>query len=191
MTVYSIPKNDKFCQEKKSTIDLRPYQLDCLESIARTTARRKAVVIPTGGGKTVIFASHALHHNLKTLIVAHRTELIYQTRDTFLNLDPTCDLGIVMGKLNETDKQITIASIQTLARRERLRQLPTDYDLIIVDEAHHATANSYLRLFYRYGLIDLYACGVANGKECSNLLGSEPNAFGSDGYTGTHRQRES
>ena len=69
-----------------------------------------------------------------------------------------------MGKLNETDKQITIASIQTLARRERLRQLPTDYDLIIVDEAHHATANSYLRLFYRYGLIDLYACGINNGK---------------------------
>ena len=164
MNRNSIPKNDKFCQEKKSTIDLRPYQLDCLESIARTTARRKAVVIPTGGGKTVIFASHALHHNLKTLIVAHRTELIYQTRDTFLNLDPTCDLGIVMGKFNETDSQITIASIQTLARRERLRQLPTDYDLIIVDEAHHATANSYLRLFYRYGLIDLYACGIDNGK---------------------------
>ena len=151
-------------QQKNPTMELRQYQQECLDAIHESTARRKAVVIPTGGGKTVIFASYALKYDFKTLIVAHRTELIYQTKSAFETLDPACEVGIVMGKLNETDKQITIASIQTLARRERLRQLPTDYDLIIVDEAHHATANSYLRLFYRYGLIDLYACGVANGK---------------------------
>ena len=145
-------------------VTLRPYQLDCIDFIKQSTARRKAVVIPTGGGKTIIFASYALQHNFKTLIVAHRTELIYQTKSAFETLDPACSVGIVMGKKNETDSQITIASIQKLARRERLRQLPTDYDLIIVDEAHHATADSYLRLFYRYGLIDLYACGMENGK---------------------------
>ena len=148
----------------KNKVTLRPYQRDCIDYIKQATARRKAVVIPTGGGKTVIFASYALQNNLKTLVIAHRNELIYQTKDTFLKLDPACSVGIVMGKKNETDAQITIASIQTLARRERLRQLPTDYDLIIVDEAHHATANSYLRLFYRYGLIDLFTCGIENSK---------------------------
>ena len=145
-------------------VTLRPYQIECIESIQRSMARRKAVVIPTGGGKTVIFASYALRNNLKTLVIAHRIELIRQTQETFLSLDPTADVGIVMGKLNETDKQITIASIQTIQRRERLRQLPNDYDLIIVDEAHHATANSYLRLFFRFGFVDLYACGIENGK---------------------------
>ena len=145
-------------------VTLRPYQRDCVSSIEQSTARRKAVVMPTGGGKTFVFASYALQNQLKTLVVAHRTELIYQTKETFERLAPSIPVGIVMGKINETDEQITIASIQTLSRKNRLRQLPTDYDLIIVDEAHHATANSYLRLFYRYGLIDLYACGIENGK---------------------------
>ena len=150
--------------KKSQTFFLRPYQQDCVEAIHQSTARRKAVVIPTGGGKTIAFASYALQHNFKVLVIAHRIELIRQTKETFLSLDRSADVGIVMGKLNETDNQITIASIQTLSRRNRLRQLPTDYDLIIVDEAHHATANSYLRLFYRFGLIDLYACGWKNGK---------------------------
>ena len=70
-----------------------------------------------------------------------------------------------MGKQNETDAQITIASIQTLARLENAcAKLPTDYDLIICDEAHHATADSYRRLFYRYGLIDHDTCGIENAK---------------------------
>ena len=143
---------------------LRPYQIQCLENIERSTAQRKAVIIPTGGGKTVIFASHALRHKLKTLVVAHRIELIHQTKETFLKLDSTCSVGIIMGKQNETDAQITIASIQTLSRLNRLRQLPTDYDLIICDEAHHTAADSYRRLFYRYGLIDLDTCGIENAK---------------------------
>ena len=151
-------------EQNSHTFFLRPYQLDCIKSIDQSTARRKAVVIPTGGGKTVIFASYALQNNLKTLVLAHRTELIHQTKKTFLALDPSCDVGIVMGKQNETDSQITIASIQTLARRNRLRQLPTDYDLIICDEAHHATADSYLRVFFRFGLIDLYAAGYNNAQ---------------------------
>ena len=147
-----------------SHFSLRIYQRDCILSIDKSTARRKVVVIPTGGGKTVAFASYALQKNLKTLVVAHRIELIHQTKETFLKLAPSADVGIVMGKQNETDAQITIASIQTLSRRNRLRQLPTDYDLIICDEAHHATADSYLRLFYRYGFVDLYTAGYENGK---------------------------
>ena len=143
------PPFDTSCQENINSFSLRAYQRECIDAIHQSTARRKVVVIPTGGGKTVAFASYALQHNLKTLVIAHRIELIRQTQATFESLDPSCSVGIVMGKLNETDKQITVASIQTLSRRERLRQLPTDYDLIIVDEAHHATANSYLRLFYR------------------------------------------
>ena len=161
-TANHINENDQFASPFLDNFELRPYQTECIESIENSTARRQAIVIPTGGGKTVIFASHALRHNSKTLVVAHRRELIQQTKETFLKLDPSCSVGIVMGKQNETNAQITIASIQTLARRNRLRQLPTDYDLIICDEAHHATADSYRRLFYRYGFIDLYACGIEN-----------------------------
>lgn len=149
---------------KFGEIELRPYQIECLESIENSTERSKVIVIPTGGGKTITFVAHALRHNLKTLVIAHRREIIQQTKETVLKLDPTCSVGIVMGKQNETDQQITIASIQTLYQQDRLRQLPTDYDLIICDEAHHATANSYRRLFYRYGLIDLDTCGIKNAE---------------------------
>lgn len=148
-------------------IELRPYQIECLKAIADSSSRRRAIVIPTGGGKTIIFASYALSNDLKTLILAHRCELIYQTRDAFLSLVPESSVGIVMGDQNETDAQITIASIQTLARRNRLRQLPTDYDLVVCDEAHHAVADSYLRVFYRYGFLDMYACGIENAKGLS------------------------
>lgn len=159
-----ITNFSKKCQKKNDDFKLRPYQIQCIASIDNSTARRKAVVIPTGGGKTLLFASYALQYNLKTLVLAHRRELIHQTKDAFQQIDPNVSVGIVMGKQNETDAQITIASIQTLSRRSRLRRLPTDYDLIICDEAHHATANSYLRVFYRYGLIDLYTAEIKNGK---------------------------
>ena len=157
-------ENNDVSLPQPADFKLRPYQTECLEHIQHSTARRIAIVIPTGGGKTVIFASHAIRHKLKTLVLSHRRELVQQTKKTFLKLDPSCSVGIVMGKLNETDEQITLASIQTLAHRNRLRQLPTDYDLIICDEAHHSIADSYRRVFYRYGLIDLYACGVDNSK---------------------------
>ena len=171
-------ENNQISLPQPADFKLRPYQTECLERIQNSTARRKAIVVPTGGGKTVIFASHALRHKSKTLVVAHRQELIQQTKETFLKLEPACSIGIVMGKLNETEAQITIASIQTLARRKRLRQLPTDYDLIICDEAHHSIADSYRRVFYRYGLIDLYACGVDNSNGLQAYYNAERTLLG-------------
>lgn len=163
-TEIQTNENDPVSLPQPADFKLRPYQVECLERIQNATAIRNAIVIPTGGGKTVIFASYALRYKRKILVLSHRRELIQQTKNTFLKLDPSCSVGIVMGEQNETDAQITIASIQTLARRNRLRQLPTDYDLIICDEAHHSIADSYRRVFYRYGLIDLYACGMDNRK---------------------------
>ena len=149
---------------KFGEIELRPYQTECLQRIQDSTTQRKLVVMPTGAGKTLTFATYALRHDLKTLIVAHRQELIQQIKSTFLELDSTRSVGIVMGRQNEIDQQITVASIPTLARPNRLLQLPTDYDLIVCDETHHATADSYRRLFYRYGLLDLDTCGHQNAE---------------------------
>ena len=52
------------------------------------------------------------------------------------------------------------ASIQTLSRRKTLEKLPSDIDLVIVDEAHHSTANTYMRLLYRLGLCDADTAGA-------------------------------
>lgn len=111
-TAIHTNENDRVSLPFPDDFKLRPYQTECLERIQNSTARRNAIVIPTGGGKTVIFASHALRHKLKTLVVAHRRELIQQTKETFLKLDSSWSVGIVMGEQNKTDAQITIASIQ-------------------------------------------------------------------------------
>ena len=134
---------------------LRAYQNECLEFLSLSEASRMMCVLPTGAGKTVIFASHAIRHGYKTLVLAHRRELIDQTVSTFQRVAPDIDIGVVMADRNETDNQITVASVQTLSRNERLGKLPTDYDLIVIDEAHHTIALSYLRILHRFGLIHL------------------------------------
>ena len=134
---------------------LRLYQEECLSALSKSDAPRMMCVLPTGAGKTVIFASHAIRHGYKTLVLAHRRELIDQTVATFQKVDSAIDVGVVMAERNETDNQITVASVQTLSRNDRLGKMPTDYDLIVIDEAHHTTALSYLRILHRFGLIHM------------------------------------
>ena len=57
-------------------VTLRPYQRDCVSSIEQSTARRKAVVMPTGGGKTFVFASYALQNPTQDAgrCTPHRTD---------------------------------------------------------------------------------------------------------------------
>ena len=96
-------------------------------------------------------------------MISHRREIIHQTVKTVeqvTGIQP----GIVMGKENEIAADTIIASIQSLARRSRLLQLPEDVDLIVIDEAHHIAADTYKRLLYRYGLIDKFTCGINNAK---------------------------
>ena len=96
-------------------------------------------------------------------MISHRREIIYQTAETVEQVTGIPP-GIVMGKKNGVAADTIIASIQSLARRSRLLQLPEDVDLIVIDEAHHIAADSYKRLLYRYGLIDKFTCGINNAK---------------------------
>jgi len=94
---------------------------------------------------TIVFNSLAQQKGVRTLILAHRDELITQAVDKLLMMWPDADVGVVKAQRNEIDHQIVVGSIQTLARRSRLEQIPPDwFELIIVDEAHHATADSYV-----------------------------------------------
>jgi superfamily II DNA or RNA helicase len=58
-------------------------------------------------------------------------------------VDPLMNVGVVKAARNELDRDVVIASIQTLARRRRLEQLGTDFSTVVVDEAHHAPAPTY------------------------------------------------
>jgi len=144
-------------------LDLRPYQREALQSIYKAYKDRKRRVIvslPTGTGKTVVFAHFPRFFNMKKrlLVLAHREELLLQARDKFLKIDPELKIGIEQSTSRApADSKVVIASVPTLGRvgSARLRQLnPEEFFLIVVDEAHHAVAPTYRRIFEHFGLFD-------------------------------------
>lgn len=140
-----------------TTLPLRPYQREALYAIDDEWikgVRRTAVVLPTGMGKTVIFADLARQTVLdggRVLVLVHRDELVRQAVDKLHSVYPTCTPGVVKASRNEWDWPIVVASVQTLSRQSRLDQVPRDqYSLVIVDECHHAAAVSYRRVLDRF-----------------------------------------
>jgi superfamily II DNA or RNA helicase len=132
---------------------LRPYQTDLLDRINKSWfngTRSIVCQLPTGGGKTILFATavHEANQNgLKCLVLAHREELIKQAADK-LEIITNDPVGIIKaGHPTNYDRDIQVASVQSLTRR--LNHCP-EFDLIIVDEAHHSTANSYRTIFNRF-----------------------------------------
>ncbi|MEM9456218.1 MAG: DEAD/DEAH box helicase [Myxococcota bacterium] len=141
--------------------ELRPYQRDCLRSIFaayRAGRRRVLVSLPTGTGKTVVFSEFPRFFRMKRrlLVLAHREELLEQAHHKFRRAHPTLRVEIEQaGRQASAKAQVVIASVPTLGRTDgkRLSRLRReDFFLVVVDEAHHAVAQSYLRIFDHFGL---------------------------------------
>lgn len=138
-------------------MQLRPYQAEALEAVReayRQRQRRVLVVMPTGTGKTLLFAEIARLAKGPVLVLAHRQELVEQARD---KIAAWCDyvVAIEMADRREFTRpdgerpKIAVASVQSLARR--LRGIPRDaFRIVVVDEAHHATAASYRTLLEHF-----------------------------------------
>src|SRR5882762_11162753 len=147
-------------QRLQTTPHLRPYQREALTAVRdayKAGKRRVIVSLPTGTGKTVVFAHFPRVLNMKKrlLVLAHREELLLQARDKFRSIDPELKAEIEQaGARAAADAKVVIASVLTLARNAaRLSRLqPDDFSIIVVDEAHHAVAPSYRRIFDHFGL---------------------------------------
>ena len=148
-------------QEHLLPVDtLRDYQYDMLVEAAhwmRAGYRRILLVLPTGGGKTVIASSllqstAALGYTSQFIV--HRRELIKQTSKTF-NAAGLTHGFIASGVEADYQAQVILAGIQTLANRLDLVLPPY---LAIVDEAHHATASTWSDVLGFYG--DNYVIGL-------------------------------
>lgn len=135
-------------------MELRPYQNEAKESIFAEWGkgvRRTLLVLPTGCGKTIVFAKVAeecVRQGRRVLILAHRGELLEQAAD---KIGRATGLGCATEKAERTCMgswfRITVGSVQTLTRESRLGQFPADYfDTIIIDEAHHCLTDSYQRI---------------------------------------------
>jgi superfamily II DNA or RNA helicase len=129
---------------------LRPPQALALSSILDefTRVQRTMLVLPTGVGKTIVFsflAKHFVEAGGKVLILAHREELIVQACNK-LKAATGIDAAIEKAEqeAHDTFHDVTVASVQTLCRPKRLARFrPDQFDLIIVDEGHHAISASY------------------------------------------------
>src|SRR5467141_120904 len=127
----------------------RPYQYEAVAALLAATARgvqRPLLVLPTGTGKTIVFALLVQRRGGRSLILAHRDELIQQAVDKLRLVDPTLPLGIVQAERDELTAPTVVASVQTLSRRPRLARLVPDFQTIVIDEAHHALAPTYRRI---------------------------------------------
>lgn len=142
-------------------VDLRDYQADAVAHVAhaigRDGKRRVVVVLATGGGKTVVFGALTnawLRDDMgRVLILAHRDELISQAVGKVGVWVPRHLIGIVKAAQNETDRPVVVASVQTVRSPRRLAQLGA-FSLIVIDECHHAAAQSYRDILDGLGAFD-------------------------------------
>lgn len=137
-------------------LPLRPYQEEAVRAVEEAYGRgvtRPLVVIPTGGGKTVCFAHLAARRAGRALILAHRDELIAQAVAKLTSVSGSLDIGVVKASRDEHDAPVVVASVQTLAAAGRLDRLGR-FETVIVDEAHHAVAGTYLDILGRLGCME-------------------------------------
>jgi superfamily II DNA or RNA helicase len=140
-------------------LPLRNYQRGALDGLMEgwtTEGRyRLAVVLPTGGGKTVCFAHLAKEHldqhpGERVVVLVHTDELVSQAYNKIKMVAPHLEVGIVKASRNDVRAHIIVASVQSLRSAKRRAQI-LRVGLVIVDECHHATARTYRTILEDFG----------------------------------------
>lgn len=133
---------------------LRPYQTEAITAIERELSARRAtlLVLPTGCGKTVVFSElirREIGRGGRALVLAHRTELLDQAAKKLLDVGVYASVDQGQRKGSHL-ADVVVGSVQTL-RGVRLERYAADaFSLIVVDEAHHAAAQSYRSILGRF-----------------------------------------
>ncbi|WP_172200065.1 DEAD/DEAH box helicase family protein [Saccharibacillus qingshengii] len=133
-------------QQTETTIRPRPAQemaLDALTATIEEEYDRAMVVMATGLGKTYLAAFLAKRYQ-RVLFVAHREEILKQAVRSFTHVLPERSHGLYNGQSKDSDADCVFASIYTLGmKKHRETFAPYAFDLIVIDEFHHAAARSY------------------------------------------------
>lgn len=139
-------------------MELRTYQEEArraVESEWEKGTQKTLLVLPTGCGKTIVFAKVAedrVRCGSRVLILAHRGELLEQAAD---KIAKATRLGCAVEKAEQSCLgswfRVVVGSVQTLMREKRLNQFPEDYfGTIIIDEAHHCISDSYQKVLNHF-----------------------------------------
>ncbi|KAK7956827.1 type III restriction enzyme- res subunit domain-containing protein [Apiospora aurea] len=160
---YSTLQEKAEAPRHPQPVKLRAYQEECIQSVLssiRDGHKRLGISLATGSGKTVVFTQlidrigPIGQKAQKTLILAHRRELVEQAARHCSNAYPDKTVDIEMGKIHASGlADITVASIQSIASGDRISKFdPSHFKLVLVDEAHHIVAPGYLRALEHFGL---------------------------------------
>lgn len=137
--------DDFLPRQRGQLLELREHQEDALRALDAVRAGGNTIALlphATGTGKTVTAIADARRLNLRTLFVVHTKELVEQAVGKFAELWPGVSCGRFGDSVRDTIEHVVVGTVQSLAKN--LTDFPPDaFGYLIVDEAHHATAESY------------------------------------------------
>jgi ATP-dependent helicase IRC3 len=142
-------------------MELRDYQKRAIQTIVSKRdggTKRQLASLFTGAGKTVLFAQlpQYARPNKRTMVIVHTDVLCQQAMDKIKHWNPNLSVGLEKADFHAGNAQVVVGSIQSLGRGngriDQFRQ--DDFDWLVIDEAHHAVADSYKNVIRHFGLID-------------------------------------
>ena len=129
---------------------LRPYQEAAVSDACKALDKHgnTIVVAPTGAGKTIMLSAlvgERYKDGKKILVMQHRDELVDQNKSKFERINPYITTSIVNGTIKDWGGNTIFSMVQTISRETNLKDRPA-FDMVVVDESHHAAADTYLRV---------------------------------------------
>lgn len=131
-----------------TNLELKEHQKEALKALEKMRANRETIALlyhATGTGKTVTAVMDAKRCGGRVLFLAHTQELVNQAADTFRRLWPEVTVGRYMEAIKESDAHVVCGSIQSVALHLDAFK-DNDFDYLIIDEAHHASADTYQKV---------------------------------------------
>ena len=131
------------------TIELRDYQQEAIDNLKRMREDGKTIALlyhATGVGKTITAATDAKAVDGRTLFLVNALKLASQAKETFAKVWPEASLGEYTGSQKDMTQTVIFATVQSISKALE-KFSPTDFDYLIVDECHHAAANTYQKIF--------------------------------------------
>lgn len=131
------------------TIELRDYQQEATKNLQKMREDGKTIAPlyhSTGVGKTITAATDAKAVGGRTLFLVNALKLASQAQETFAKVWPEATLGEYTGSQKDMTQTVIFATVQSISK-DLEKFSPTDFDYLIVDECHHAAANTYQKIF--------------------------------------------
>ena len=131
------------------TIELRDYQQEATENLQKMREDGKPIALlynATGVGKTITAATDAKAVGGRALFLVNALKLASQAKETFAKVWPEATLGEYTGSQKDMTQTVIFATVQSISK-DLEKFSPTDFDYLIVDECHHAAANTYQKIF--------------------------------------------